>query len=40
MVDTTDAPVVPPETVHVLSDPASGLEGVIVLHSTRRGPAA
>jgi leucine dehydrogenase len=29
-----------PETVRILSDPASGLEGVIVLHSTRRGPAA
>jgi len=30
----------PPESVHVVSDPASGLDGVIVLHSTRRGPAA
>lgn len=30
----------PPEAVHMLSDPESGLEGVIVLHSTRRGPAA
>ena len=40
MVDTLDAPAVPPEAVHVVSDPASGLEGVIVLHSTRRGPAA
>src|SRR3546814_8814635 len=40
MVDTPDAPAVPPETIHVVSDAASGLEGVIVLHSTRRGPAA
>jgi leucine dehydrogenase len=40
MVDTPDAPAVSPETVHVVSDAASGLEGVIVLHSTRRGPAA
>src|SRR5690242_15561903 len=40
MVDTPDASAVPPETVHVVSDAASGLEGVIVLHSTRRGPAA
>lgn len=30
----------PPESVHVLHDPSSGLDGVIVLHSTRRGPAA
>ncbi|KRA82654.1 Glu/Leu/Phe/Val family dehydrogenase [Altererythrobacter sp. Root672] len=30
----------PPESVHVLRDPSSGLDGVIVLHSTRRGPAA
>ena len=30
----------PPESVHVVRDPASGLDGVIVLHSTRRGPAA
>lgn len=30
----------PPESVHVVKDPASGLDGVIVLHSTRRGPAA
>lgn len=40
MVDTLDTPAVPPEAVHVVSDAASGLEGVIVLHSTRRGPAA
>jgi leucine dehydrogenase len=40
MVDTPDASAVPPETVHVVSDAASGLDGVIVLHSTRRGPAA
>lgn len=30
----------PPEAVHMLRDPESGLEGVIVLHSTRLGPAA
>ena len=30
----------PPESVHVVRDAASGLDGVIVLHSTRRGPAA
>src|SRR5688572_32494559 len=30
----------PPESVHVVRDPDSGLDGVIVLHSTRRGPAA
>lgn len=40
MVDTADTPAVPPETVHVVKDAASGLEGVIVLHSTRRAPAA
>lgn len=34
------SPGVPPETVHVMSDRNSGLEGVIVLHSTRLGPAA
>jgi len=30
----------PPESVHVLRDASSGLDGVIVLHSTRLGPAA
>ncbi len=30
----------PPESVHVVSDEECGLEGVIVLHSTRLGPAA
>ena len=30
----------PPERIERISDPASGLEGVIVLHSTRLGPAA
>ncbi|MBO9698546.1 MAG: amino acid dehydrogenase, partial [Sphingopyxis sp.] len=30
----------PPESVHIIRDAASGLDGVIVLHSTRRGPAA
>jgi leucine dehydrogenase len=30
----------PPESVQVVRDPASGLDGVIVLHSTRLGPAA
>lgn len=40
MVDVPHSPAVPPEAVHVISDEASGLRGVIVLHSTRRGPAA
>lgn len=35
-----DAPAPLPETVHLLHDPASGLDGAIVLHSTRLGPAA
>ncbi|HVR90328.1 MAG TPA: Glu/Leu/Phe/Val dehydrogenase dimerization domain-containing protein [Novosphingobium sp.] len=30
----------PPERIQRISDPASGLEGVIVVHSTRLGPAA
>ncbi len=30
----------PPQAVHVLSDQQAGLEGVIVLHSTKLGPAA
>jgi leucine dehydrogenase len=30
----------PPESVHVIRDSDSGLDGVIVLHSTRLGPAA
>ncbi|MXO60364.1 amino acid dehydrogenase [Altererythrobacter salegens] len=30
----------PPESVHVIRDAESGLEGVIVLHSTKLGPAA
>lgn len=30
----------PPERIERISDPASGLEGVIVVHSTRLGPAA
>ena len=30
----------PPESVHVIRDLESGLDGVIVLHSTRLGPAA
>jgi leucine dehydrogenase len=33
-------PGAPPEAVHVMRDPDSGLQGVIVLHSTRLGPAA
>jgi leucine dehydrogenase len=33
-------PGTPPEAVHVMRDPETGLEGVIVLHSTRLGPAA
>lgn len=34
------SPGTPPEAVHVMRDPETGLEGVIVLHSTRLGPAA
>lgn len=34
------SPGYPPEAIHMLQDPESGLEGVIVLHSTRLGPAA
>jgi leucine dehydrogenase len=34
------SPGTPPEAVHVMRDPATGLEGVIVLHSTRLGAAA
>ncbi|ARU17993.1 Glu/Leu/Phe/Val family dehydrogenase [Croceicoccus marinus] len=34
------SPAHPPETVIPIADPASGLRGVIVLHSTRLGPAA
>ena len=30
----------PPETVHMLHDRESGLEGVVVMHSSRLGPAA
>ena len=30
----------PPEHNQRISDPASGLEGVVVVHSTRLGPAA
>jgi leucine dehydrogenase len=30
----------PPQEIHRIEDPESGLEGVIVLHSTRLGPAA
>ncbi len=33
-------PAHPPEMVIPIADPASGLRGVIVLHSTRLGPAA
>ena len=40
MVDAFPNPAVPPEAVHMIDDPESGLAGVIVLHSTRRGPAA
>ncbi|NIJ67073.1 leucine dehydrogenase [Sphingomonas leidyi] len=40
MVDTPQVTATPPESVHVLRDAESGLDGVIVLHSTRRGPAA
>lgn len=34
------SPGTPPEAVHVMRDPETGLEGVIVLHSMRLGPAA
>jgi leucine dehydrogenase len=40
MPATSTFTALPPQEVHVLADPASGLEGVIVLHSTQRGPAA
>ncbi|MDG2535705.1 Glu/Leu/Phe/Val dehydrogenase dimerization domain-containing protein [Sphingomonas sp. HITSZ_GF] len=40
MVDTPQVSATPPESVHVLRDDDAGLRGVIVLHSTRRGPAA
>ncbi|MCH7860560.1 MAG: hypothetical protein IH998_02475, partial [Proteobacteria bacterium] len=40
MVDAPQVTATPPESVHVLRDMESGLDGVIVLHSTRRGPAA
>lgn len=40
MVDYPHNPAVPPEAVHVVDEPGCGLNGVIVLHSTRRGPAA
>lgn len=40
MVDTPLVSATPPESVHVLRDDEAGLNGVIVLHSTRRGPAA
>lgn len=34
------SPAHPPEMVMPIADPASGMRGVIVLHSTRLGPAA
>lgn len=40
MYHPDQSPGTPPEAVHVLRDPATGLEGVIVLHSTRLGAAA
>jgi len=40
MVDRPRNSASPPEAVHVISDAASGLRGIIVLDSTRRGPAA
>ena len=40
MVDTVCDSATPPESVHVLRDDDAGLNGIIVLHSTRRGPAA
>jgi leucine dehydrogenase len=40
MAEDLRSSAAPPEAVHVLRDAESGLDGVIVLHSTRRGPAA
>ncbi len=40
MRDFRPVSAAPPESVHVLRDPESGLDGVIVIHSSRRGPAA
>lgn len=40
MHDPVILPAFPPEAVHVLHDPESGLEGVVVIHSSRLGPAA
>jgi leucine dehydrogenase len=40
MTDSEAAAGSPPEAVHVVHDEATGLDGVIVLHSTRLGPAA
>lgn len=40
MLDNVMPAALPPEAVHMIADPESGLEGVIVLHSTRLGPAA
>jgi len=40
MVAVSERSAGPPEAVHLISDDASGLRGVIVLHSTQRGPAA
>ena len=40
MVDVPHDSATPPENVHLIQDADAGLDGVIVLHSTRRGPAA
>ena len=40
MVDFSYDAATPPENVHRLRDDEVGLDGFIVLHSTRRGPAA
>lgn len=40
MVDVVNATATPPESVHRIHDEDAGLDGIIVLHSTRRGPAA
>lgn len=40
MTDSETANACPPEAVHLVHDKGSGLDGVIVLHSTRLGPAA
>lgn len=40
MLDYASFPALPPQQVVPLHDPASGLEGLIAIHSTNLGPAA